>query len=98
MAYAIAGTIRFDIEKGVLGYDKNGEPVRLKDIWPDDEEIDAIVEKNVKPKQFRDIYEPMFAVQVDNENKVKPLYDYRCLLYTSPSPRDKRQSRMPSSA
>ena len=31
-----------------------------------------------------------------------PLYDYHqpygCLLYTSPSPRDKRQSRMPSSA
>ena len=77
VAYAIAGTIRFDIEQGVLGYDKNGEPIKLKDIWPDDEEIDAIVEKNVKPKQFRDIYEPMFAVQVDNEDKVKPLYDYR---------------------
>ena len=27
-----------------------------------------------------------------------PLHSWRCLLYTSPSPRDKRQSRMPSSA
>ena len=28
----------------------------------------------------------------------KNIRDYICLLYTSPSPRDKRQSRMPSSA
>ena len=32
-------------------------------------------------------------IQADNEDKPKV-----CLLYTSPSPRDKRQSRMPSSA
>ncbi|MAF69317.1 MAG: Fe/S-dependent 2-methylisocitrate dehydratase AcnD, partial [Alteromonas sp.] len=43
VAYAIAGTIRFDIEKDVLGTDKDGNPVTLKDIWPSDEEIDAIV-------------------------------------------------------
>ena len=34
VAYAIAGTIRFDIEKDVLGTDADGKPVTLKDIWP----------------------------------------------------------------
>jgi len=77
VAYAIAGTIRFDIENGVLGVDQEGNPVTLKDIWPNDAEIDAIVEQSVKPEQFREIYEPMFAVQVDSGDKVSPLYDYR---------------------
>lgn len=77
VAYAIAGTIRFDIEKGILGHDPQGKPITLKDIWPTDEEIDAIVKQSVKPKQFRDIYEPMFAVQVDNGEKISPLYEYR---------------------
>jgi aconitate hydratase len=77
VAYAIAGTIRFDIEKGILGHDQNGKPITLKDIWPSDEEIDQIVAQSVKPKQFRDIYEPMFAVQVDNGEKISPLYEYR---------------------
>ena len=62
VAYAIAGTIRFDIEKDVLGIDADGKPVTLKDIWPSDEEIDAIVASSVKPEQFRKVYEPMFAV------------------------------------
>jgi len=77
VAYAIAGTIRFDIEKGVLGHDQDGKPVTLKDIWPSDEEIDTIVEQSVKPEQFRKIYEPMFAVQVDDGEKISPLYEYR---------------------
>ena len=77
VAYAIAGTIRFDIEKDVLGIDADGKPVTLKDIWPSDEEIDAIVASSVKPEQFRKVYEPMFAVSVDTGEKVSPLYDWR---------------------
>ena len=77
VAYAIAGTIRFDIEQGVLGHDQKGQPVTLKDIWPSDEEIDAIVEQSVKPEQFRKIYEPMFAVQVESGEEISPLYEYR---------------------
>lgn len=77
VAYAIAGTIRFDIEKDVLGTDQNGQPVTLKDIWPTDEEIDAIVASSVKPEQFRRVYEPMFAVSVDDGESVNPLYDWR---------------------
>jgi iron-sulfur-dependent 2-methylisocitrate dehydratase len=77
VAYAIAGTIRFDIEKDVLGADHEGKPVRLRDIWPSDEEIDAIVASSVKPEQYRKVYEPMFAITVDNGDKVSPLYDWR---------------------
>ncbi|KUM53730.1 Fe/S-dependent 2-methylisocitrate dehydratase AcnD [Rheinheimera sp. EpRS3] len=77
VAYAIAGTIRFDIEKDVLGYDAAGNAITLKDIWPDDAEIDAVVAKSVKPEQFRKVYEPMFAVEVDYGDKVSPLYDWR---------------------
>ncbi|AWL10671.1 Aconitate hydratase [Saliniradius amylolyticus] len=77
VAYAIAGTIRFDIEKDELGKDKDGNPVTLKDIWPDDAEIDAIVRESVQPEQFRKIYEPMFDIAVDHGEQINPLYDWR---------------------
>ncbi|PNA04849.1 MULTISPECIES: Fe/S-dependent 2-methylisocitrate dehydratase AcnD [Pseudomonas] len=76
VAYAIAGTIRFDIEKDVLGV-VDGKEVRLKDIWPSDEEIDAVVKSSVKPEQFRQVYIPMFAIHEDTGPKVTPLYDWR---------------------
>ncbi|MFK7698869.1 Fe/S-dependent 2-methylisocitrate dehydratase AcnD [Pseudomonas caspiana] len=79
VAYAIAGTIRFDIEKDVLGIDKAGNPVTLKDIWPSDEEIDAVVKASVKPDQFRQVYIPMFEIKADDGERVKPLYDWRGL-------------------
>jgi len=77
IAYAIAGTIRFDIEKDVLGIDSNGQPVKLADIWPTDEEIDAAIEQSVKPEQFRKVYTPMFARVADDGEAVSPLYDWR---------------------
>ncbi|MEL7981453.1 Fe/S-dependent 2-methylisocitrate dehydratase AcnD [Vreelandella titanicae] len=77
VAYAIAGTIRFDIEKDVLGVDQAGNPVTLKDIWPADEEIDAIVKSSVKPEQFRQTYIPMFDLDKSARAQVSPLYDWR---------------------
>ncbi|MDP4528775.1 Fe/S-dependent 2-methylisocitrate dehydratase AcnD [Alkalimonas delamerensis] len=77
VAYAIAGTIRFDIEKDVLGHDSEGNPVTLKDIWPSDAEIDAAVKAAVKPEQFRKVYEPMFDLSVDYGEQISPLYDWR---------------------
>ena len=76
VAYAIAGTIRFDIEKDILTV-VDGKEIRLKDIWPTDDEIDAIVKSSVKPEQFRKVYEPMFAIQSDSGTKVSPLYAWR---------------------
>ncbi|MDZ7826227.1 MAG: Fe/S-dependent 2-methylisocitrate dehydratase AcnD [Gammaproteobacteria bacterium] len=77
VAYAIAGTIRFDIEKDALGLDPDGNPVTLKDIWPSDEEIDAIVRSSVKPEQFREVYIPMFDLDRSRAAQTEPLYDWR---------------------
>ncbi|MNF50278.1 Aconitate hydratase 1 [compost metagenome] len=76
VAYAIAGTVRFDIEQDVLGHDQAGNPVTLKDLWPSDEEIDAIVASSVKPEQFKQIYIPMFDLGAVQEAE-SPLYDWR---------------------
>jgi 2-methylcitrate dehydratase (2-methyl-trans-aconitate forming) len=76
IAYAIAGTVRFDIEKDALGHDKDGKPITLKDLWPTDAEIDAIIATSVKPEHFRKVYEPMFTFKAKTE-KVSPLYDWR---------------------
>ncbi|MFX6190164.1 Fe/S-dependent 2-methylisocitrate dehydratase AcnD, partial [Acinetobacter baumannii] len=54
----------------------DGREIRLKDIWPSDEEIDALVAKSVKPAQFNQIYIPMFEKQ-DAEKAASPLYDWR---------------------
>ena len=77
IAYAIAGTIRFDIEKDSLGTDAMGQPVYLKDLWPSDEEIDAIVASSVKPEHFRKVYDPMFKLQPATGERISPLYDWR---------------------
>lgn len=77
VAYAIAGTIRFDIEKDILGKDQQGNDVTLKDLWPSDEEIDAVVKQSVKPEQFRKVYEPMFNLTVDYGEDNDPLYEWR---------------------
>lgn len=76
VAYAIAGTVRLDIEQDALGTDKNGKAITLKDIWPSDEEIDAIVAKAVKPEQFKQVYIPMFDLG-KVEEAASPLYDWR---------------------
>lgn len=76
VAYAIAGSIRFDIEKDPLGFDSDGKPILLKDIWPSDEEINAVVKASVKPEQFRRVYEPMFELKEEEAN-LNPLYDWR---------------------
>ncbi len=74
IAYALAGSIRFDIENDSLGVDKNGNDIKLKDLWPSDEEIDAIEKACVKPEMFGEIYEPMFARNALADIKVEPFY------------------------
>ena len=78
IAYALAGSVRFDIEKDSFGTDANGKPIRLADLWPSDAEIDAVVATSVKPEQFRKVYDPMFAVRVETSTeKISPLYNWR---------------------
>ncbi len=79
VAYALAGTVRFDIEKDSFGNDASGKPIMLKDLWPSDAEIDAIVSTSVKPEQFRKVYIPMFEDKGGPATKVSPLYDWRAM-------------------
>lgn len=76
VAYALAGTIRFDIEKDALGIDAQGKPIYLNELWPTDEEIDDVVARHVKPEQFKQIYIQMFKLD-EHMAKQKPLYDWR---------------------
>ncbi|WP_309497905.1 Fe/S-dependent 2-methylisocitrate dehydratase AcnD [Sulfurovum sp.] len=76
IAYALAGSIRFDIEKDSLGTDKNGNDITLKDLWPTDAEIDAVVKASVKPEMFTEIYDPMFAKSALGDYEVDPFYKW----------------------
>ncbi|MGE0485237.1 MAG: Fe/S-dependent 2-methylisocitrate dehydratase AcnD [Gammaproteobacteria bacterium] len=77
VAYAIAGTVRFDIEQDSFGTTPDGKPILLKDLWPSDEEIDAIVREHVRPEQFNQVYIPMFERKAGKVEKVEPLYAWR---------------------
>jgi aconitate hydratase len=76
VAYALAGTIRFDIEKDPLGIDASGNPIYLNDLWPSDSEIDDVVNHHVKPSQFNQVYIEMFKLH-DQSASSTPLYDWR---------------------
>ena len=76
VAYALAGTMRFDIERDALGHDGQGNPIYLNDLWPSDEEIDQVVNEHVKPEQFQQIYVKMFEKDT-GIYQTKPLYDWR---------------------
>ncbi len=60
VAYAIAGRVDFDLEKEPLGESPNGEPVYLKDIWPSNADIDALVHQTIKQDMFQDRYKTIF--------------------------------------
>lgn len=60
VAYAIAGRIDVDMLTAPLGYDPNGEPVYLRDIWPTQEEINEAVAAAVKQEDFENIYKVIF--------------------------------------
>jgi aconitate hydratase len=61
VAYALAGSTAVDIATEPLGFDPQGAPVYLKDIWPTNEEIDAAVASFVTPEMFRERYAEVFA-------------------------------------
>jgi aconitate hydratase len=61
VAYALAGSTAVDIATEPLGFDKQGMPVYLKDIWPTDEEINAAIASFVTPEMFRERYAEVFT-------------------------------------
>ena len=64
VAYALAGTINRDLTTEPVGFSPDGEPVMLDDIWPDSEEIDAIVARHVKEEDFRNTYKVIFDGEI----------------------------------
>ena len=56
VAYAIAGTVRLDLQKDPLGIGKNGQPVYLRDIWPSNQEVQALVASAMQGEAFRANY------------------------------------------
>jgi aconitate hydratase len=60
VAYAIAGNVNLDLTKDPIGTGSDGKPVYLKDIWPTNEEVQAVVEKHVTQTQFQKSYADVF--------------------------------------
>ncbi len=59
--YALAGTVDIDLKNDPLGYDQQGEPVFLKDLWPTNAEVNAEVAKNVTTEMFKQKYQEVFT-------------------------------------
>jgi aconitate hydratase len=61
VAYALAGTVDIDLNNDPLGFDPNGDPVYLRDIWPTAEEVEATIDSAVDPSMFSEEYRHVFA-------------------------------------
>lgn len=64
VAYALAGTVDIDFNNEPIGYNADGKPVMLNEIWPSREEIQEVEQKYVKPVMFREVYS---RIQSGNE-------------------------------
>ena len=72
VAYALAGRIDIDLTTEPLGFDPNGEPVLLKDIWPTQNEINQVILDALKPEDFRNIYGVIFEGEEQWKQLVAP--------------------------
>ncbi|HEU5434561.1 MAG TPA: aconitate hydratase AcnA, partial [Thermomicrobiales bacterium] len=61
VAYALAGTVDIDLDRDPLGFDPNGDPVFLHDVWPTHEEIQQAIVDAVDPAMYREEYGTVFA-------------------------------------
>lgn len=61
VAFALAGTVDIDLTTEPIGYDPNGDPVMLADIWPSREEVQEAMATSVTPDMFREEYANVFT-------------------------------------
>ena len=61
VAYALAGSLKMDLNKEPLGNGKDGKPVYLKDIWPTNKDIADIIAKVLTPAMFKSRYADVFT-------------------------------------
>ncbi|MHA2007254.1 MAG: aconitate hydratase AcnA [Promethearchaeota archaeon] len=72
VAFALAGTVAINMEEEPLGLDSKGDPVYLKDVWPNSKEISELTDKFVTAKLFNKEYDEIFKGW-DLWNDLKPL-------------------------
>jgi aconitate hydratase A / 2-methylisocitrate dehydratase len=60
VAYALAGTVRIDLTKDPIGHTRDGKPVMLSELWPSQEEVNAVVQQCVKQEMFKREYSRIF--------------------------------------
>src|SRR5215218_9796055 len=61
VAYALAGSVDINLQRDPIGYDPNGDPVYLKDIWPSADEIQEMIAECIEPSMYSSEYRTVFA-------------------------------------
>jgi aconitate hydratase len=61
VAYALAGSLDVDLTSEPLGLGADGKPVYLKEVWPNDHDVQDTILKTVDPAMFRKSYASVFA-------------------------------------
>lgn len=60
VAYALVGRVDVDLTNDPIGYDPNGQPVYLADIWPSQEEITETIQQCMRTEDFQKVYDVIF--------------------------------------
>src|SRR5712671_2862614 len=60
VAYALAGTVNIDLTKDPVGHDRDGKPVKLSELWPSQDEVNAVIQRCVKQEMFKREYSRIF--------------------------------------
>ncbi|MHB9881165.1 aconitate hydratase AcnA [Pacificimonas sp. ICDLI1SI03] len=61
VAFALAGTVRKDLSVDPIGEGSDGQPVYLRDIWPSNHDVKAMVESALSPAMFKERYGQVFT-------------------------------------
>ncbi len=61
VAFGIAGTVDIDLDTEPLGYDQQGNPVYLADIWPTEQEVQEIMSSSISAEMFREQYADVYT-------------------------------------
>jgi aconitate hydratase len=69
VAYALAGTLDFDMYNDVLGNDADGNPVYLRDLWPSQKEVQELIARDIDSSMFASSYAGVFSGD-DNWNSL----------------------------
>lgn len=80
VAFALAGTLCLNMDTDPIGTGSDGKPVFLKDIWPTNDEVQAVVNKHVTSGQFKRSYDDVFSGDSQWNNVQAPtgeLFDWQ---------------------